>query len=284
MKRRIGIIGLGEFGKNHLNALRRSDYFDLVGACDIVQKDLGRVEFFQEPRDLFTIAKPEAVIIATPTKNHKESILEALKYVKYILVESPCTTSLEQAREMRYAAHSNSAKIVVGFNLRFHPTIEALKREFKKESEIYSINIIKGVLGGDLDDMLLKDLDLIRYLTLSEIVLFDSKRSKPDPTKEVISSSMKLKNGILVNIILNSLYPSNRHIMEISASSGVYVADLVNFAMHKFTQNGRINLKVDSEDFSLNKEHTLFAEICNGAQKSELADIDDVIKIREILR
>lgn len=286
MKRKIGIIGLGEFGKNHLNELRRSDYFDLVGACDIADKDIGRVEFFKEPRDLFSIAKPEAIIIATPTKTHKELILEALKYVKYILVEAPCTSSLEQTREMRYAAYSNSAKILVGFNLRFNPVVEALKRELKKESQIYSLNIMRCVSSDkkNLNEILLTDLDLVRFLTSSEIVLYDSKVAKHSFEKEIIHSSIKLKNDILASISLNSLYQDDRYIMQILATSGVYIADLVNFTMHKFSQNGRINLKVDSEDFSLRKEHMLFAEICSDTQKSELGNIEDIIKIREILK
>lgn len=286
MKRKIGIIGLGECGQKHLNDLRRSEYFDLVGICDKKIEDIGRVEFFSKECDLFDSGKPEAVIIATPAKFHKEIILEALKYVKYIFVEPPCTINLDQAREMRYAASSNSAKIVVGFDLRFNPTVLALKREFEKESRIYSINIIRGISNheGCLQDALFKELDLVRFLTSSEIVSFDNKNIKFEENKEIISSSIKTKNDILINISLNNFYPNNRCVMEISANSGVYMADLVNFTMQKFTPNGRINLRVDSEDFSIKKQHELFAEICNGTNENDLANIDDIIKIRELLK
>ncbi|NLY04213.1 MAG: Gfo/Idh/MocA family oxidoreductase [Campylobacter sp.] len=290
MKKKIGIIGLGEIGKKHLSELRRSDYFELVSVCDKDEeaKQDGRFEFFKDLDEMFTNAKPEAIIIATPTKYHKENILKALKYIKYIFVEAPCTLTLEQAREMRYIAQANGAKIVVGFSERFNPTVEALKRELIKEDEVYSINIIRGANIKDtldiIDDMLIKDLDLVRYLTNSEISFFDTKDVKYEGLGKIIHSSLKTKNNILVNISSNSFYPQKVTHMEVVAGSGVYFADLEGFMMHKITNNGRINLRVDREKFSIRKEHELFAEVCNDGEFGNLANIDDAIKIREILK
>lgn len=290
MKRKMGIIGLGNFGKKHLSELRRSDYFDLVGVCDKNEslREDGRFEFYTDLGDLFALAKPEAIIISSPTKYHKEHILEALKYIKFIFVESPCTINIDQAREMRYAAHSNGAKIAVGFNSRFSPTVEALKRELEKDDKIYSITLISADKEranlNMIDDMLVRDIDVVRFLTNSDIVSVDIKKVKHDENKETIHSSLKTKSETLVNICSTSSYPTTRAYIEASTSSGVYVGDLIGFSMHKFTQNGRINLKVDGEDFSLRKEHELFAKVCNGGEFEALANIDDIIKIREILK
>ena len=228
------------------------------------------------------------MIIATPSKTHKEIILKSMKYVKNIFVESPCTENLEQVREMRYAANTSQTKIAVGFNERFNPTVISLLREFKKENEeIYSISIIRSCDCYQnidiINDLLLKDLDLIRFILKTEISNIDVKKSSFE-NKEVVSSNLKTKNGILVNIISGSLYPIDRVFMEISAKSGVYLADLVNFTLHKITMNGRVNLRVENEDFSIRNEHKCFLDVCENKEFGNLANMEDVIKIREILR
>lgn len=93
MKKKISIIGLGKIGKKHFSELRRSDYFELVGICDKNEKldNFARFEFFNDIENMFVTSKPQAVIIATPSKTHKEIILKSMKYVKNIFVESPCT-------------------------------------------------------------------------------------------------------------------------------------------------------------------------------------------------
>lgn len=290
MKKKISIIGLGKIGKKHFSELRRSDYFELVGICDKNEKldNFARFEFFNDIENMFVTSKPQAVIIATPSKTHKEIILKSMKYVKNIFVESPCTENLEQVREMRYAANTSQTKIAVGFNERFNPTVISLLREFKKENEeIYSISIIRSCDCGEdidiIDDLLLKDLDLVRFIFKTEISNINVKRSSFE-NKKVISSNLKTKNGILVNIISGSLYPIDRVFMEISAKSGVYLADLVNFTLHKITMNGRVNLRVENEDFSIRNEHKCFLDVCENKEFGNLASMEDVIKIREILR
>ena len=290
MKKKISIIGLGKIGKKHFSELRRSDYFELVGVCDKDKKldNFARFEFFSDIENMFVTSKPQAVIIATPSKTHKEIILKSMKYVKNIFVESPCTENLEQVREMRYAANTSQTKIAVGFNERFNPTVISLLREFKKENEeIYSISIIRSCDCYQnidiINDLLLKDLDLIRFILKTEISNIDVKKSSFE-NKEVVSSNLKTKNGILVNIISGSLYPIDRVFMEISAKSGVYLADLVNFTLHKITMNGRVNLRVENEDFSIRNEHKCFLDVCENKKFGNLANMEDVIKIREILR
>lgn len=290
MKKKISIIGLGKIGKKHFSELRRSDYFELVGVCDKNEKleGFGRFEFFNDIDSMFVISKPQAVVIATPSKTHKEIILKSMKYVKNIFVESPCTENLEQVREMRYAANSNLAKIAVGFNERFNPTVVSILREFQKEKEeIYSLSIIRSCEDCQdiniINDLLLKDLDLVRFILKTEINHIDIKKSSFEKG-ELISSNLKTKNGILINIISSTLYPIDRIFMEISAKSGVYLADLVNFTLHKITPNGRVNLRVESEDFSIRNEHKCFLDICENKEFGQLASMEDVIKIREILR
>ncbi|NLK67512.1 MAG: Gfo/Idh/MocA family oxidoreductase [Campylobacteraceae bacterium] len=299
MKKKIAIIGLGKYGKKHLSELRRSDYFELVGVCDKDSslEEFGRFEFFNDIDSMFSASKPDAVIIATPPKTHKEIILKSMRYVKNIFVESPCTESLEQVREMKYATSTSNVKVAVGFSQRFNPATFSLLREFEKEEQIYAMSIIRACPYSEslnlVDDLLIKDIDLVRYLLKTEISSFDMKKTVQnsknsiqcsDDAPSIIHSSLKTKNGVLVNICSNSFYPEERAYMEISAKNGVYVADFVDFNLYKITKNGRVNLRVDSEDFSIRHQHRCFAKVCETGEFEEIASIEDAVKAREALK
>ncbi|MSN97071.1 Gfo/Idh/MocA family oxidoreductase [Campylobacter sp. FMV-PI01] len=285
MKKKIVLIGLDTFGKKHLSELRRSDYFELVGVCDLKKcDDFGRFSFFYDIEYMFASTKPQAVIIATPPKTHKEIILKCMKYVKFIFVKTPFAQSVEHARQMRYLSNSNNAKIAVSFNDRFNPVAISLLKELQKEDRIYSINIIRSKKCDDISDLILNDLDLVRVLSKSEINSFDMKKVTYSKNLSVAHCVLKTKNEILVNICSNLFYPDDKAYIEICATNGVYLADLVELSLYKIAKNSRINLRVDRDDFSIRFEHKEFFNICNGLESKSLADIEDVVRIREILK
>ncbi|MCI6988463.1 MAG: Gfo/Idh/MocA family oxidoreductase [Campylobacter sp.] len=283
MRDKIALIGLDSKTKKHFSELRRSDYFELVGIYDKNTKneDFGRFEFFSDIDLMFSQAKPVAAIVKAD-QNSKEIITKTLKYVRNIFIETPCFLSLDELKDLAQIASNNASKIAVGFNARFNPTIISLIREFKKESEIFDMNFISGSSkdSGDLaSDLLLKDIDLVRFLLGSEIMDFALKSLQ----KDIIHSNLQTKSKVLINIASNTLYPIKRERIEISTSSGFYLADLTNFTLHKITKNGRLNLKVDNEDFSIRNEHKQFFEVCKSGEFNELASIDDLIKAKETL-
>lgn len=288
MKKSIAIIGLKEKGRKHLSELRRSDYFNLVGICDSsVKEDFGRFEIFDDIDSMFNSTKPEAVVITTNYKNHKDIIIKCMKYVKNIFIETPFSDSIENAREIQYIARTNELKIAIGFSQRFNPTILSLTKELEKQEKVYSITFIKGSQEDEnfdvINSMLIQDIDLLRFITKSE---FSSahiqKMVRENKTTSISAANLLTKSGILVNIVSNSYYHNKRAYMEIVTSSGVFLADLIGFTLHKVTNNGRINYKVDTEDFSTRLEHKQFLNMCNCEKYDSLAIIEDVIKAREV--
>ena len=82
-KKKIAIIGMSELGHKHFSELRRSDFFELVGIYDEKSNEnFGKVELYRDLEELFDKAKPQAVVITSSQKNHKNLILKASKYVQ----------------------------------------------------------------------------------------------------------------------------------------------------------------------------------------------------------
>ncbi|MBO7370531.1 MAG: Gfo/Idh/MocA family oxidoreductase [Campylobacter sp.] len=289
-KKKIAIIGMGEVGRKHFSELRRSDFFELVGIYDEKSNEnFGKVDLYNNLDKLFSEKNPEAVIITTPQNTHKNFVLKAIRYAKNILVEAPFALNLEECRELKYNAKNNETNLAIFYLDRFNPTVVSLLREFSRGDTIYTMNFINGKNDETKCDikanLLPQELDLVRILSGSEISSFDIKTINNE-NKEItaLCGLGKSKNDILFTLVASNLYPALRHSIQISTSSGMYIADLINFTLHKITTNGNINLKVDNENFCCRHAHKEFAEFCSGGMLKRLASIDESIKIREILQ
>jgi predicted dehydrogenase len=117
VKIKVGVIGLGPWGREILNTLSRMPKaenpidVEIVAICDTYPAFLRRAASAapgatQTP-DYKTILDNKdikAVILATPTPAHKEVVLAALKADKHVYCEAPLAGSIEDAREIALAA------------------------------------------------------------------------------------------------------------------------------------------------------------------------------------
>ena len=125
----VAVIGLGGWGRELLNALLRSEQALVAGVCDTYPASLKRggtaAPKALQTADYHEILKnPDirAVVIATPTHQHKEIVLDAIKAGKHVYREAPLAHSIEDARAIAKAA--KAAKLVIfqaGLQLRTEP-------------------------------------------------------------------------------------------------------------------------------------------------------------------
>jgi predicted dehydrogenase len=117
IKIKVAVIGLGAWGREIVNTLTRMPRADLpidaeiAAICDTYPASLKRaagiVPGAVQTPDYKTILENKeikAVIIATPTPDHKEVALAALKAGKHVYCEAPLAGSIEDAREIALAA------------------------------------------------------------------------------------------------------------------------------------------------------------------------------------
>ena len=117
VKIKVGVIGLGAWGREIINTLARMPQAEnpidaeIAAICDTYPASLKRtasvVPAAAQTPDYKTILDNKdikAVIIATPTPDHKELALAALKAGKHVYCEAPLAGSIEDAREIALAA------------------------------------------------------------------------------------------------------------------------------------------------------------------------------------
>lgn len=115
---KIAVIGLGVWGREILATLSRLPATEVVAICDRYEPFLKRgLEIapkatpFTDYRKLLESKEVEAVIIATPSHQHKELALAALQAGKHLYCEAPLATTIEDTRAIALAAQASPKQI-----------------------------------------------------------------------------------------------------------------------------------------------------------------------------
>jgi len=90
---RVGVVGLGKMGLSHLSILGPHPHVELVGVCDtskyllsVLGKYTG-VPAYDSFEALLAEARPDAVVIATPSFLHDAQVRAALEAGVHVFCE-----------------------------------------------------------------------------------------------------------------------------------------------------------------------------------------------------
>jgi predicted dehydrogenase len=115
---KIGVIGLGQWGREILATLARSPAFEVAGICDHYEpygkrasEIAPKAAIFSDYRRLLDEKNIEAVVVATPSHQHKEVALAALQAGKHVYCEAPLATSVEDASALALAAQQAAKQV-----------------------------------------------------------------------------------------------------------------------------------------------------------------------------
>jgi predicted dehydrogenase len=110
-KVKVGVIGLGSWGRELVKTLGANARADIVALCDTyaaslrkVAKDAPTAKTYADYKELIADTNVQAVFIATPTHQHLQITLDALKAGKHVYCEAPLSNSIDEARQIAKAA------------------------------------------------------------------------------------------------------------------------------------------------------------------------------------
>jgi len=128
-KVKVGIIGLGQWGREILDQLGRMDGAEIAAICDNYPPMLSRsatkapgAARFADYHELLANKDVSAVIIATPTHQHKDIALAVLAAGKHVYCEAPLAGTVEDAKAIALAAKKSVTQIFqAGLQYRCDP-------------------------------------------------------------------------------------------------------------------------------------------------------------------
>lgn len=134
-KCRVGVVGVGRFGRLHLAVLKQFPECSVDAIADIdsklvkqVSKKNGIKAAYTNALELLKSPDLDAVDIVTDEATHARFIMEALKHGKHVFVEKPLATSSRDAEEIRKLSGKTGLHVMVGNISRFSQPYVVLKR------------------------------------------------------------------------------------------------------------------------------------------------------------
>lgn len=136
-----GVIGAGAFGKRILipalkqaGARLRSVASTQGTNAAIVARALGFERSVSDVEQVFSDPEVDTLVVLTRHDSHGAYALRGLREGKHVFVEKPLSLSLAELDEIEAAVRAGRTHLTVGFNRRFAPLAQALKKDLARRT------------------------------------------------------------------------------------------------------------------------------------------------------
>lgn len=225
---RIGLIGSGRAGMIHArNMSFHVRDAQMVCVCDADESNARKAaeelgcEYDTDYLEMLKRKDLDAVIVAVPTKYHREIVVAAAALGKHIFCEKPMAMNTEECADMIRAAEKNHVLLQIGFMRRFDQGFRRAK-ELVREGKIGEVVMVKSLThgpstphewmydieksNGPLAEVNSHDIDTLRWITESEVKSVyaiagnyrcgDAREKYPDFYDSVLMS-VRMDNGMM---------------------------------------------------------------------------------------
>lgn len=261
---RIGLVGLGNMGRNHLRVCRKLEDefkdFSLTAIYDPAHKELDDLDaFMKQVEDL------DGVIICAPSHLHVDialSLFKANSKLK-LLIEKPIDDDIQKANELL----EYSDRVFVGHIERFNPAVKKLKSMIDQK-KITGINAVRTKRLGNFVarssqfvnlDLLVHDVDVVNFL-------LDSKSTARHLVKNQTRRDGKTDHAILLSVYDNKqnttlvaeaswIEPEKIRNLELVCNEGKYIMDYIKQEIKFISYMG------DIQKIEVKKREPLYEEL-----------------------
>lgn len=226
MELKIGVVGTGAIGEDHIRRL--TDVITgarVVAVSDINVENAKRIAkkynafYYKTGQEVIWSSDVDAVVIASWDTTHAEYVMECIKAKKYVLCEKPLATSADECLEIMKAEIKGGKKLVqVGFMRRYDKGYQKLK-EIIESGEIGEPLMVhcchrNRVPGPQhTTDMTIKnsgihEIDVLRWLLGEEyesgqVLMAKQNKNAVDGLLDPQIMLLKTKSGVRVDVEVN---------------------------------------------------------------------------------
>jgi predicted dehydrogenase len=243
---RVGLVGLGTMGRNHLRNLIGRPDVKLVAVADpapspraAVALQVPQARDFADPLVMLAEEQLDAVIVAAPTTLHHPVAAAAIERGVSVLVEKPLAANVEEGRELVESALAKGVVLQVGHIERFNPAVVELVERLRGGalSRIFSV---KTVRGGPLPerirdvgvavDLATHDVDLICHLVGERPIRAFAETTRHVHTghEDLLYGLLSFPGGALATLDVNWLTPEKQRAITVLGPEGMFRVDLLS--------------------------------------------------------
>lgn len=241
MKVKVGIIGAGNMGKNHIRLAREmNNDFDFVGVFDPDENRINTLGlsdcYFKTEEEL--IEAVDAVIVAAPSSLHKRLALKVAAAGKHLLVEKPIALSAADGQEIVEAFANTKQVLQVGHVERFNPVVLELEKIVSNE-DVVAVHIERcspmDRRISDTDvvyDLMIHDVDILVNGLMSganvESVTSLGAKVYSDKFMDYVESMFKFDNGVIGSVVSSRTTESKIRRIQLHCRNAYIDADLLH--------------------------------------------------------
>lgn len=239
---RLGVVGLGGWGKFVVRNFSQRERSELVYICDSNPFTLKQHESLypqakatQEYSDLLNDPTLDAIVIATPAPFHYEMAKAALKSGKHVYVEKPMTLTSEHSEELVEISETLDLKLMVGHLLEYHPAVQLMKEQVDSGAlgdihYMYCQRINLGVVRQHENafwSLAPHDISVILYLFGEEPshITANGQSFLQPGIEDVVFANLHFPDGRMANIHVSWLDPHKKRSMVLVGSQKMLVFD-----------------------------------------------------------
>ena len=180
---RAGMIHARNFSKNVPDATLAALVDPVEQALNAATTELAVGNTFTDYNDALNDCDFDAVVVVTPTKYHKDIVVEMANAGKHIFCEKPMAMNETECDDMIAAVDANNVKLQIGFMRRFDASFTAAKQRIEA-GDIGEVVLVKSLThgpstpqkwqydieksNGPLAEVNSHDIDTLRWFTESE--------------------------------------------------------------------------------------------------------------------
>ncbi|MFQ5658427.1 MAG: Gfo/Idh/MocA family protein [Candidatus Methylomirabilales bacterium] len=244
---RIGVVGFGEWGPNHVRNFSNVSEVKVMGIAEprAERRQAARQQFkairtFENHRELMEAVPLDALVVATPTSTHAQIVRDALEHGLHVLCEKPLCAQVEEGEGLIRLGEEKGLLLMVGHVFLFNAGIVRL-RKLLQERELGAVHYLAcrrtnlGPIRHDVNavwDLASHDVSILNYL-LNAVPLQVSAVGQPylrQGLQDVAFITLIYPDGILAHLHVSWLDPVK--VREITAVGDRKMAtwnDLVPF-------------------------------------------------------
>lgn len=283
-KLRIGVAGVGHFGRLHALKVAASPRTELCAIYDLdparadtVAQETGSAAMHWEA----LLRACDAVVVAAPAESHFVLAHAALAAGRHVLVEKPVASTLAEADALATLAAERRVVLQVGHLLRYSAEHRAISERMQRPVYIDCVRIApfkpRGTDVSVILDLMIHDLDLVLSLVNSPIESVDAIGAPvSSPSEDIANARVRFENGCVAAITSSRISLRTERKMRLF-SQGSYM--WVDFVARKLavigrergaplpgTDGGRLEEFTWEDHDTLEAEHAAFAaSVLDGA-------------------
>ncbi len=206
---RIGIVGTGAMGNNHLRVVHNLPELQLTCAADTNRENLEiacqpyPIKKFSDYSKILDLV--DAVMISTPTESHFQIGKFFLENKKHTLIEKPITQTISQVNELIGISQRENLILAACHPERFNPAVVHIKHLIKKPLFIevqrlgsfsprsLDVDVILDLMIHDIDIILQWDQSNIKNINASGIPIISKKI-------DIANVRLEFNSGLVANM------------------------------------------------------------------------------------